>query len=125
MWIKKPKRSDFRVKLSIGIVLFALLMFSAFRLALFLLHHATFEALTAGQVFSAFLNGVRFDLAGIALFIGPVILLFNLPVNSARYVKYCVLLMAFERMVMAGVLTADLCFFPFFKCLVSEERTLA
>ena len=121
MWIKKPKRSDFRVKLSVGIVLFALLMFSAFRLALFLLHHATFEALTAGQVFSAFLNGVRFDLAVIALFIGPVILLFNLPVNSVRYVKYCVLFMAFELMVMAGFLTADLIYFPYVKRHIAEE----
>ncbi len=121
MWIKKPKRSDFRVKLSIGIVLFALLMFSAFRLALFLLHHATFEALTAAQVFSAFLNGVRFDLVVIALFIGPVILLFNLPVNSVRYVKYCVLFMAFELMVMAGFLTADLIYFPYVKRHIAEE----
>ena len=121
MWIKKPKRSDFRVKLSVGIVLFALLMFSAFRLALFLLHHATFEALTAGQVFSAFLNGVRFDLAVIALFIGPVILLFNLPVNSVRYVKYCVMFMAFELMVMAGFLTADLIYFPYVKRHIAEE----
>lgn len=121
MWIKKPKRSDFRVKLSVGIVLFALLLFSAFRLALFLLHHATFEALTAGQVFSAFLNGVRFDLAVIALFIGPVILLFNLPVNSVRYVKYCVMFMAFELMVMAGFLTADLIYFPYVKRHIAEE----
>ena len=46
MWIKKPRRTDFRVKLSIAIVLFAMLLFSAFRLALFVLHHSMFEALT-------------------------------------------------------------------------------
>ena len=121
MWIKKPRRSDFRVKLSVGIVLFALLMFSAFRLALFWLYHPTFDALTAGRIFSAFLNGIRFDLAVIALFIGPVILLFNLPVNSVRYVKYCVFFMAFELMVMAGFLVADLIYFPYVKRHIAEE----
>ncbi len=121
MWIKKPKRSDFRVKLSVGIVLFALLMFSAFRLVLFLTHRATFDALTGAQIASAFLNGLRFDLAVIALFIGPVILLFNLPVNSVRYVKGCVLFMAFELMVMAGFLTADLIYFPYVKRHIAEE----
>ncbi len=121
MWIKKPKRSDFRVKLSIGIVLLAVLMFSAFRLALFAFHHATFASLTAGEVFSAFFNGLRFDLSVIALFIGPVILLFNLPVNSVRYVKTCVLFMAFELMVMAGFLVADLIYFPYVKRHIAEE----
>ena len=73
MWIKKPKRSDFRAKLSVVIILFALILFSAFRLALFILHHATFEALSFGQILSAFFNGIRFDLSVIALFLGPVI----------------------------------------------------
>ena len=59
------------------IILFALILFSAFRLALFVLHHATFEALSFGQILSAFFNGIRFDLSVIALFLGPVILLFN------------------------------------------------
>ena len=121
MWIKKPKRSDFRVKLSLAIVLFAMLMFSAFRLALFVFYHSTFASLTAGQIFSAFANGLRFDLAVIALFIGPVILFFNLPVNSVRYVKTCVLFMAFELMVMAGFLVADLIYFPYVKRHIAEE----
>ena len=121
MWIRKPKRSDFRVKLSLGIVLAAMLMFTLFRLALFVFHHGTFEALSASEVLGAFCNGMRFDLAMIALFIGPVILLFNLPVNSVRYVKYCVLLMAFELMIMAGFLTADLIYFPYVKRHIAEE----
>ena len=121
MWIKKPKRSDFRAKLSVGIVLFALLLFTAFRLALFVFHHATFASLSAGEVCSAFLNGLRFDLAVIALFLGPLILLFNLPVNSVRYVKSCVLFLAFELMVMAGFLVADLIYFPDVKRHIAEE----
>ena len=121
MWIKKPKRSDFRAKLSVVIILFALILFSAFRLALFVLHHATFEALSFGQILSAFFNGIRFDLSVIALFLGPVILLFNLPVNSVRYMKCCVMFIALELMVMAGFLVADLIYFPYVKRHIAEE----
>ena len=39
MWIKKPKRTDFRVLVSVGIVALALLIFSSFRLALYLIYH--------------------------------------------------------------------------------------
>lgn len=121
MWIKKPKRTDFRVKLSVAVVLFAMGMFTAFRLALFLLYHATFASLPASEVIGAFANGLRFDLSVVALFIGPVILLFNLPVNSVRYVKSCVLFMAAELTVFAGFLTADLIYFPYVKRHIAEE----
>ena len=121
MWIRKPKRSDFRVKLSVAIILFSLALFFLFRLALFLIHHHTFAALSFGQVISGFLNGIRFDLSVIALFLGPVILLFNLPVNSVRYMKSCVMIMAFELMVMTGFLIADLIYFPYVKRHIAEE----
>ena len=121
MWIKKPKRSDFRVKLSIAVVLGALLVFALFRLALLVLNYSVFESLSAGEIIGAFWNGMRFDLSVIALFIGPVILLFNLPVNSVRYVKSCVLLMAAELVIMAGFLVADLIYFPYVKRHIAEE----
>ena len=121
MWIKKPKRSDFRVKLSIAVVLGALLMFALFRLALLVLNYSVFDSLSAGEIIGAFWNGMRFDLSVIALFIGPVILLFNLPVNSVRYVKSCVLLMAAELVIMAGFLVADLIYFPYVKRHIAEE----
>lgn len=121
MWIRKPKRSDFRVKISIAAVLLAMLIFFVFRLALYIFHHATFEALSTAQVWSAFLNGMRFDLSMVALFLGPVILLLNLPVNSVRYVKSCVLFMACELTVMIGFLVADLIYFPYVKRHIAEE----
>ena len=111
MWIKKPTRSDFRVKWSIGIILLSLALFTLFRLVLFICYHTTFASLTFGQVMSAFCNGIRFDLSVVALFIGPMILLFNLPVNSVRYVKYCVLIMAAELIFMTGFLIGDLIYF--------------
>ena len=121
MWIKKPKKTDFRVKLSMAIILFAMGMFTAFRLALFVLHHANFASLSVSEVISAFANGLRFDLSVVTLFIGPVILLFNLPVNSVRYVKSCVLFMMAELTVFAGFLTADLIYFPYVKRHIAEE----
>ena len=121
MWIKKPKRYDFRILLSILIILLAMCIFSVFRFALYWLHHATFVSLTTAQVWSAFLNGLRFDLSMVALFIGPVILLFNLPVNSVRYVKYCVLFMLTELIVLIGFLVGDLIYFPYVKRHIAEE----
>lgn len=121
MWIKKPRRSDFRIKLSIAIVLVALLMFAAFRLALFILYHNVFASLTSAEVWSAFLNGIRFDISVIALFIGPVLLLFNLPVNSVRYMKYCFIFMLTELIIMAGFLVGDLIYFPYVKRHIAEE----
>ena len=121
MWIKKQKRSDFRVKLSIVIILAALGIFSLFRLILYILYSSTFSSLTAGAVCSSFFNGLRFDLAMIALFLGPIILLFNLPVNSVRYMKCCVMLMAAELIFMIGFLIADLIYFPYVKRHIAEE----
>ena len=121
MWIRKPRRTDFRAKLSVVIVFFALVMFSVFRLALFAFHHSSFASLSFWQILSAFFNGIRFDLSVIALFLGPVILLFNLPVNSVRYMKGCVVVMAAELVVMAGFLVADLIYFPYVKRHIAEE----
>jgi len=121
MFIRKPKRSDFRVKMSIGIVVLAMLILSAFRLALYLCYHPTFASLTTAEVWSAFLNGLRFDVSVVALFFGPIILLLNLPVNSVRYVKSCVLLMTFELTVMIGFLIGDLIYFPYVKRHIAEE----
>lgn len=121
MWIKRPKRSDFRIKWSIWIILIAMTLFSLFRLALFVCYHATFASLSVGQIISAFLNGMRFDLAMIALFIGPLILLFNLPVNSVRYVKACMLIMAGELIFITGFLIGDFIYFPYVKRHIAEE----
>ena len=82
MWIKQPKKTDFRVLLSIGIIVVAMGMFSLARLALYLFHHEIFSSLTGLEVLGAFWNGLRFDLSMVALFLGPIILLFNLKLFS-------------------------------------------
>ncbi len=121
MFLRRPRRSDFRLKMSIGIILLAMLILSAFRLALYLCYHSTFASLTTGEVWAAFFNGLRFDVSVVALFFGPIILLFNLPVNSVRYVKGCVSFMAAELTVMIGFLIGDLIYFPYVKRHIAEE----
>ena len=112
MWIKKPQKTDFRFRWSIYIVLLAVLMFTAARLALYETCRPVFAVLSPQEVRSAFLNGLRFDLSCIALFLGPFILLLNLPVNSRRWAKWLLYIISLVMLVLAGVLAADLVYFP-------------
>ncbi|HAM42372.1 MAG TPA: hypothetical protein DCP52_00810 [Elusimicrobia bacterium] len=71
------KKTDFRLKWSFFTVLAAALLFTVARAALFLLNRDFFSALSGAEIFSAFLNGLRFDFSVIALFMGPVLFLLN------------------------------------------------
>ena len=106
MWIKKPQKSDFRFRWSFYIVLLAAAMFLAARVALFESFRPVFEGLTKPEIWSAFLNGFRFDFSVIALFLGPLIFLLNLPVNSRRWAKWLLYIIAGVMLVLAGVLVA-------------------
>ena len=106
MWIKKPQKSDFRFRWSFYIVLLAAAMFLAARVALFESFRPVFEGLTKPEIWSAFLNGMRFDFSVIALFLGPLIFLLNLPVNSRRWAKWLLYIIAGVMLVLAGVLAA-------------------
>ena len=116
-----PTKRDFRLKLSVYIALFALALFSAARLLLFLLYRDTFSGLTGPELASSFLNGLRFDFSVIALFIGPAVLLLNLPVKSAKWVKGWLDFITAELIFLAGFLTADLIYFPKVNRHISEE----
>lgn len=121
MWIKKPQKSDFRFRWSFYIVLLAAAMFLAARVALFESFRPVFEGLTKPEVWSAFLNGLRFDFSVIAVFLGPLILLLNLPVNSRRWAKWLLYIIAGVMLVLAGVLAADLIYFPKVNRHIAEE----
>lgn len=114
-------KKDFRLKLSLLAVLAACALFTAARLALFWLNHGFFAALSAPEIRSAFLNGLRFDFSVIALFMGPVILLLNLPLKSARWVKIWTGVLTAEWIVMAGFLIGDLIYFPKVNRHIAEE----
>ena len=121
MWIKKPQKSDFRFRWSFYIVFLAAAMFLAARVALFESFRPVFEGLTKPEVWSAFLNGLRFDFSVIAVFLGPLILLLNLPVNSRRWAKWLLYIIAGVMLVLAGVLAADLIYFPKVNRHIAEE----
>lgn len=121
MWIKKPQKSDFRFRWSFYIVLLAAAMFLAARVALFESFRPVFEGLTKPEIWSAFLNGMRFDFSVIALFLGPLIFLLNLPVNSRRWAKWLLYIIAGVMLVLAGVLAADLIYFPKVNRHIAEE----
>ncbi len=121
MWIKKPQKSDFRFRWSFYIVFLAAAMFLAARVALFESFRPVFEGLTKPEVWSAFLNGLRFDFSAIAVFLGPLILLLNLPVNSRRWAKWLLYIIAGVMLVLAGVLAADLIYFPKVNRHIAEE----
>lgn len=64
---------------------------------------------------------MRFDFSVIALFLGPLIFLLNLPVNSRRWAKWLLYIIAGVMLVLAGVLAADLIYFPKVNRHIAEE----
>jgi len=61
----------------------ALAVFTLFRVVFYFDYHAYFGKLSAGQILGAFLHGVRFDAAIIAVFFSIPLLLINLPLRFA------------------------------------------
>ena len=114
-------KKDFRVKLSLIFILVAALLFTAARTALFFLNGEFFSSMQGKEIFSAFLNGLRFDFSVIALFMGPLIFLLNLPVKSVRWVKCWAGVLLAELVVTAGFLIGDLIYFPKVNRHIAEE----
>lgn len=121
MWIRKPRKTDFRFRWSIYIVIIAVFMFLAARLALFNCYEPVFASLSPAEIKSAFLNGLRFDFSAIAVFLGPLLFLLNLPVNSRRWAKWLLYIISLVLLIMAGVLAADLIYFPKVNRHIAEE----
>ncbi|WP_428061492.1 LTA synthase family protein [Candidatus Avelusimicrobium stercoris] len=115
------QKTDFRLKWSFFTVLAAALLFTVARAALFLLNRDFFSALSGAEIFSAFLNGLRFDFSVIALFMGPVLFLLNLPVRGRGWVKFWVGVLLAELILAAGFLIGDLIYFPKVNRHIAEE----
>lgn len=115
------EKNDFRFKFSLATVLGFAALFTAARAALFLLNRDFFSGLNATEILFAFLNGLRFDFSVIALFVGPVILLLNLPVKSFRWAKIWTSFLVAQWIVMAGFLIGDLIYFPKVNRHIAEE----
>ena len=116
----KPK-TDFRIRFSVAVLLAVLGAFFAARLAVLGLNYDYFSALSAGQIFRAFVQGIRFDFYIAALFFVPVLLLLNLPIKSPYWVKFWTSICVLEWVFLVGLLIGDLIYFPNVKHHIADE----
>lgn len=74
-----------RSRKSLIFIAVALLIFSVYRLALYINYSDSFASLTAATACSAFFQGVRFDISIIFTFFALPILMMNLPLSHAKH----------------------------------------
>lgn len=113
--------SDARLKISMLAAGAALLLFTTARAAIFFTNYALFADLSGAEILSAFLNGIRFDFYMVALGMGPVIFLLNLPVKSTRWIKIWTAVLLAELVFLIGFLIADFVYFPKVGRHIAEE----
>lgn len=114
-------KKDPRANFTLGWIVFALALFSFIRLLLFILYHSVFASLTMGQVLNCFIQGIRFDLTMVALFLGPLLIFLNIPVKNKYYVKTISYLLWFMFCALLVFLVSDLVYFPNVKRHIAEE----
>lgn len=115
------KGKDPRLNFTLGWIVLALLVFSFIRVLLFTIYHSVFASLTASAVLNCFLNGIRFDLTMVALFLGPLLILLNIPIKNKYYVKTISYLLWFMLCALLVFLVSDLVYFPNVKRHIAEE----
>jgi len=102
----------------------ALALFALFRVALYVVYRDYFGQLSVGQIAGAFLHGVRFDAAVIAIFFLIPLLLLNLPLrftaSRAWQVPFAAILWAIT-VAMGAVLAADVVYFGYVNRHIAAE----
>lgn len=114
-------KKDLRATFTLAWIAFAMLMFSFFRFLFFTLYHPVFASLSLSEVLNAFLQGLRFDIAIIALFLGPLLILLNIPLKSKLWVRIISFLLWCITCALLVFLAADLIYFPNVKRHIAEE----
>ncbi|ACC98621.1 Putative phosphoglycerol transferase [Elusimicrobium minutum Pei191] len=115
------QKTPSKIKISLIITAGFAIVFTLARLALLLIYPDYFKELTKTEILFSFLNGLRFDFGIIALFAGPLLLLFNLPVKSKIFLKTVLFLLAFVFIVVTGLLAADIIYFGYSFKHITEE----
>ena len=102
----------------------ALVLFSLFRIALYVVYRDYFGQLSAGQIAAAFAHGMRFDAAIISIFFFIPLLLLNLPLRFAAsrawQLPFAAILWAMA-VVMGVVLAADVVYFGYVNRHIASE----
>ena len=114
-------KKDPRATFSLGWIILSLFLFEFIRFLLFVVYHYVFASLTTGEILNCFLNGIRFDISMIALCLGPLLVLFNIPIRNKYYVKTVSFLLWVVLCSLFIFLVADFIYFPNVKRHISEE----
>ena len=114
-------KRDVRLQISCLVPFAMMVVFTLVRLGIWLGNSTFFASVEAAEVRAAFLQGLRFDFYIIALCMGPVILLLNMPVKSLRWVKIWVSVLLAEFVFLTGFLVADYIYFPNVGRHIAEE----
>lgn len=110
-----------RSTLALVLFLIGLAVFSAARLALYLFNYEYFEGLKFYEVLRAFISGVRFDAAVLALIAGPVALFILLPLGFGWWKKLWGWLLFSVLVVFVYVLIVDIFYFGLTKRHLVDE----
>lgn len=122
-FLKKQPYQDWKTKLVLAAVFLSAALFFCllFRALLLWNHPHVFSSVTGPDVVRAFLNGFRFDLSVVCLFLGPFLFLLFLPVKSSAWTKTFACLSALVTAGLLAVLLADYAYFPQAKRHMAEE----
>lgn len=116
----KPK-TDFRIRFSLIFIAAVMGTFFLARLAVLGLNYNYFADLSAGEIFRAFVHGLRFDFYICALCFLPVLLLLNLPVKARWWVKWWSGFCVVEWVFLTGLLIGDLIYFSKVNRHIADE----
>lgn len=114
-------KKDPRLNLSLGWLFISLCVFIIFRILIFMVYHSVFTSLSSAQIINAFVQGLRFDISVIALFLGPLIFLLNIPLKSKSWVRIISLIMWVVLFALIVFLVSDFMYFPNVKRHIAEE----
>lgn len=110
-----------RFKSAIFFIFMFFALFSFARLLLLCFNYSFFDKLSFGQTAFAFLSGLRFDFAAIAIFVLPLVFMLSLPVRSIKWLKFWSFLLSAEFVLFGALLSADLIYFGYVKRHMGEE----
>lgn len=115
------KNTPTRLVISLGAAAWMMGMFFLFRLALWGCNGALFSTLSRQEVLSAFWHGFQFDFYVVALCMGSVILLLNLPIKNKLWPKCWTAVLLAEIVFLTGFLVGDFVYFPKVGRHIAEE----
>lgn len=119
--LKEIFTSDYKLRLTLCLILVFLLIPALTRLALLLCYPSVFEELPLRRKIISFFLGLRFDLSITAVFLGGPLFFFNLPIKSAWWNKLWLGIISFLFFAFAIYSYSDLLYFPEVLRHISDE----